>query len=628
MLQIAKDVNDARQRISDDFGVSCSFHHVPTDKNPSDLLTRGLTVNMFLAQFELWSCGPEFIRDPVINWPSVTPICASGNVETCVNFSQVSKQIDPIFPVDRFSCVDKMERITALVLKFIDIRCKVYSKNIDYRQRARKYWIQQVQSIGFANEIKYLLNPKEYGIVPNLVNNLNLFLDEVGMLRSKGRLGKCSSADYNLINPIMLPKDSFYSKLLVRDFHKQCKHLGVASTLNRLRTCCYWLPKGRATIKQVLSDCITCKKINAFSFRYPRVTDFIKDKVNFTKPFQHTGVDYTGHFFVKMGDVVSKFYLLVFTCLSIRAIHLELVPSMSTSDFLLAFVKFCNIYNAPFSLYSDNASTFSQATKVLNSSNVDDPLTEYLEKNSIKHVKIPVYSAWIGSAWERLIRTIKSSIYKCVGRRKLEYHQFVSLLSDIQNSVNSRPLTYRDYDVNNLDVLTPNSFLKLGLTKELKFDSVSSSDIEFPNRKKLISTLENRDELFSKFKELWYESYLLSLREFSRDVFQNDWINKIKIGDIVLINSPIKIRAFWPLGRVVELLTGNDGKTRCVRVRRACSGEEVYSINHLYPLELSVSENLIEATDDEVTNSSPTAEKRPKRAAAKKALKNIQQMCN
>ena len=51
------------------------------------------------------------------------------------------------------------------------------------------------------------------------------------------------------------------------------------------------------------------------------------------------------------------------------------------------------------------------------------------------NIKIPLYSAWVGSAWERLIRVIKSCIYKCVGRKKIEYFQFVSLLSDIQNTV-------------------------------------------------------------------------------------------------------------------------------------------------------------------------------------------------
>ena len=109
---------------------------------------------------------------------------------------------------------------------------------------------------------------------------------------------------------------------------------------------------------------------------------------------------------------------------------------------------------------------------------VDDPLNEYLVRNSIKHVKIPVYSACVGSAWERLIRVIKNCIYKSVGRKKLEYFQFCSLLSDVQNAVISRPLTYRDSEPNNLEVVTPNSFLKVGLSRELNFDSIDGSEIE------------------------------------------------------------------------------------------------------------------------------------------------------
>lgn len=178
-------------------------------------------------------------------------------------------------------------------------------------------------------------------------------------------------------------------------------------------------------------------------------------------------------------------------------------------------------------MYSDNASRFSQASKILNESNLDDPVKEYLIKNSIKHVKIPAYSAWMGRAWERLIRVIKSSLYKCIGRKKLEYFQFVSLLTDIQNSVNSRPLTYRDYDINNLDVITPNSFQKLSVDRELVFGGVASSDIEVPNRQRLVATLEKTEDLISVFKEVWFESYILSLRESEREIYQAYWTEKI-----------------------------------------------------------------------------------------------------
>ena len=109
---------------------------------------------------------------------------------------------------------------------------------------------------------------------------------------------------------------------------------------------------------------------------------------------------------------------------------------MSTSDFLLAFIKFSNIYRSPESLYSDNGSTFTHAARILQCSDGEDYLNNYLAKNAIKHVKIPVYAAWVGSYWERLIRVIKGYLYKSIGRKKLELFQFPLLLTEVQNAVN------------------------------------------------------------------------------------------------------------------------------------------------------------------------------------------------
>ena len=626
-----KDITQFRQNIFEDYNIQCNFRHVPTDQNPADMITRGMSVATFMSKVDFWNRGPKFLNDADISWPKTAAGCFSESVKTMVNLSLMSENLDPVVPLTRFSSLNKLERVTALVYKFIDKRLqREVGDDLHYRLKSRKYWIHCIQKQHFSNEIAYLLNPQTNQLVPNLINNLNLFVDKECILRAKGRLSKSTAISFDVANPIMLPKDSFFSELVVRDFHERCKHLGVASTLNRLRTCGYWLPKGRMVIKRILSECILCKKINAFPFRYPKRTDFVGDRVNFSRAFEHTGVDYTGHFFIKIGNETRKFYLIVFTCLNIRAVHLELVPSMTSSDFLLSFIKFCNLYGTPASLYSDNASTFSQASKILNESSIDNPLTEYLVKNYIKHVKIPVYSAWVGSAWERLIRVVKNCVYKCIGRKKIEYFQFASLLSDIQNAINSRPLTYRDFDLNNVDVVTPNSFLKPGSTYELVFGNVASSDLQIPNRKSLINTLEKREELITAFKNLWFESYLLSLRETSRDMYESHWEDKIKVGDIVLINSPIKTRAFWPLGRVTELLTGSDAKTRCVRVKRGGSMEEVHSINLLYPLELSTSPGF----DDNPANMGklPTNQnattRKSTRTAFKVAKKKIENMYN
>ena len=295
----------------------------------------------------------------------------------------------------------------------------------------------------------------------------------------------------------------------------------------------FWLPKGRTVIKKLLNKCITCKKLNSFSFKYPKRTDYIGDRVNFVKPFLHTGIDYTGHFFVKMGDETVKMYLLLFVCLNIRAIHMELLPDMTTANFLLAFIRFSNKYCIPDSVYSDNAVTFKQGGFILQNCDADDDLTEYLQRHNIKIRTIPLYSAWVGSAWERMIRIVKDSLYKTIGRKKLEYFQMFSILSDVQNAVNSRPLTYRDADNLSLDIISPNSFLKFDDNRTLLFGNLEGSDIEIPTHKKLVLALSKREEIFEHFKNLWYESYLLSLREESRNLYDKDWEDKIRVNDIV-----------------------------------------------------------------------------------------------
>lgn len=424
--------------------------------------------------------------------------------------------------------------------------------------------------------------------VPALVKDLHLFLDKDDMIRSRGRLARCKYIPYDVANPFIISRDSFLTRLIVVDCHERSKHMGVSSTMATLRNSGLWLPRGRPIIKRVLKECIICKRYNTPSFRYPKPTDFNKDKVNYVKPFEHVGVDFTGHFNVRMGDKFVKMYLIIFTCLSIRAVHLELVPDMSTYHFLAAFIRFTSRFGFPNSLYSDNAQSFKQAAELLSKSSSDDDFSEFLTKNCIKHVRIPLYSAWFGSAWERLIRVVKSCLYKTVGRSTIEYFFFITLISEVQDSVNSRPLTYQDGDDVDHEFITPNSFLKFGNCAHITFGSSSGDQIKRVSRTALIKILELREDALDKFRELWYTEYLLSLRKSGKDSYEPNWDDRIKVGDIVLISSPIKPRPLWTLGRITKLFTGNDGKTRSVELIRPDRTTGVYSISLLYPMELSL----------------------------------------
>ena len=88
--------------------------------------------------------------------------------------------------------------------------------------------------------------------------------------------------------------------------------------------------------------------------------------------FTNTGIDFAGPLFVRSGENeeqsnMQKVYLALFTCGSIRAVHLEVVPNLSTETFIRSFKRFICRRGIPRLVVSDNAKTFKTAARVLSS---------------------------------------------------------------------------------------------------------------------------------------------------------------------------------------------------------------------------------------------------------------------
>ena len=296
---------------------------------------------------------------------------------------------------------------------------------------------------------------------------------------------------------------------------------------------------------------------------------------------------------------------------------------MSTQNFLMAFQRFCNTYSIPQYLYSDNARSFLKGGSVLENALKSKEFEDELEKCNIKHIRIPIYSAWVGSAWERLIRTMKNCLYKVVGRAKLTYYELLTSLSSIQLAINSRPLTYRSSS-DELEPITPNSFLRIHGNSSLILRD--NAEVWADDQETLENTLVVQEEILDKFKKLWYNDYLLILREHSRNLYQSTWENRIKVGDVVLIKAINKPRPYWMMGKVIEIILGHDNKIRTVKVKQGNGALEYHSICNLYPLEVSVTHGGRDATTPvnthtEVEDSSeaPTqVPSRPKRKATQR----------
>ena len=236
---------------------------------------------------------------------------------------------NPVIKFDRFSEFSKLVKSVSFVFKFIN-KCKKVT-NVDENYQAKIYLLKVMQQQSFSKELEFLKDSKSFKTVPDLVNNLNLFLDENGLIRSSGRISKSQELNFDLANPILLSKNHDLSNLIIKYSHLRCKHLGISATLTKLRMLGFWIIKGRQSVKKAISNCFICKKFNSLCFKYPRITNLPSHRVNLVRPFTDTGVDYTGHLFVKTDNrTVKKYYLLIFTCLNIRVIHMELIQDQST----------------------------------------------------------------------------------------------------------------------------------------------------------------------------------------------------------------------------------------------------------------------------------------------------------
>ena len=111
-------------------------------------------------------------------------------------------------------------------------------------------------------------------------------------------------------------------------------------------------------------------------------------------------------------------------------------------------------------------------------------------------------------------------------------------------------------------------------------------------------------------------------------------MNKIKVGDIVLIGSDLEIKPFWHLARVVELLPGKDSKVRSARVVRGNRTEAVYPLCKLYPLELSLHDARLtpeepkEGREESPEIAEENSVNRLKRLAAKRCQEFLKRICN
>ena len=104
-------------------------------------------------------------------------------------------------------------------------------------------------------------------------------------------------------------------------------------------------------------------------FKHYFLNNFVKLNLHHTSvdkpPFTPTGVDYFGPIMVKHGRSKLKRYGCEITCMTVRAVHLEVAPDLTIFLFIYALQRFAARRKTVKYLYSDNRSNFVIAGKIL-----------------------------------------------------------------------------------------------------------------------------------------------------------------------------------------------------------------------------------------------------------------------
>ena len=336
------------------------YRFVPTSHNPADIGSRGMMPEE-LKSNSLWWNGPQFLQTDPSNWPPLD-IYLEMNEEAEISYPLllVEKILDiespaqpKLYKAEFFSSWNRLKHSIALVLTFMKrasshstklrdlllaIKLDVTTNRCTYREfiAAEKIIFRQMQR-------QQPPSCKE-------IAKLNIVTSNDGIMRCKGRFGP------NVNWPIYLPTGTIETKLIILDAHIRSMHAGMQQTLSLLRND-FWIIHGRAIVKRVIKrECMICRKLLAKPYALPPMAELPIERTSLSRVFQHIGLDYLGPLYTKdASNTHIKVWINLYTCMTTRAIHLEVVESLSTQCFIYAFRRFVSRRGMPNLTLSDNA---------------------------------------------------------------------------------------------------------------------------------------------------------------------------------------------------------------------------------------------------------------------------------
>ncbi|XP_021959569.1 uncharacterized protein LOC110855469 [Folsomia candida] len=322
------------------------WRHIPGTLNPADLPSRGCSPAQ-LRDSRWWE-GPHWLKPDEKSWPVEKFITNEEEVMSeklkSLTVNLLTSSADVPWYCKKILSFNKIVNLMAWILRFVEKTRKTSNSNgpltVGELEHSEKKLLSLVQSESFKRGEK-------------TIANLRVVWDTGdGIARVQTKLLMRTDM-VNFKTPILLPEKHPFVRLLIRYIHFKSGHGGTQYVMGQLREK-YWIIRGRKAVRQVITSCVRCRRFSAQHVKTPEAP-LPEDRVRTSVAFEIVGVDLAGPLFLKGG---TKIWTVLFTCAVYRCVHLELVKSLSTEAFLMAFHRFIDRRGTPAVVYSDNGRNF------------------------------------------------------------------------------------------------------------------------------------------------------------------------------------------------------------------------------------------------------------------------------
>ncbi|XP_058456660.1 uncharacterized protein LOC131434043 [Malaya genurostris] len=548
---------------------------VPTKDNIADGATKWGAGPSFDPESS-WFHGPELLYLPETQWPPRKIKLEIPTDELRIVHVHQETPTQPFIEFSNFSRLEDILKKLAYLHHFLN-NCRLKGttpkkthemvlSQRDYMAAEKSLW-RMVQVEAYAAEIAILQTNSSLPEVQrkrltnaSQLSRLSPFLDEDGIVRLESRIDpEAAYYCFDFRNPIILPNKSYVTELLVLRLHQRYGHANKSTVMNELQQK-YYIPKMRSLINRVMKNCSWCRVYRAKPSE-PKMAPLPQARVQpYVRPFEFTGIDYFGPLIVKRGRTNEKRWVALFTCLTIRAVHLEVVHSLSAESCKMAIRRFVSRRGTPRHIFSDNGTNFRGVAKELAQEikNINHSIAASFVSAETAWSFNPPSAPHMGGVWERKVRSVKEAFKVLSHRDKLEDESFATLLIEAEMIVNSHPLTSVPLDSPEQKVLTPNDFL-----------IINTGGTNSPERTPVHEGVSLRtswklmQHLLNQFWKRWIQSYLPTI---ARRTKWYSEVRPLREDDLVVIVDET-VRNGWLRGRVIKVYTNSDGQVRKVDVQ-------------------------------------------------------------